>query len=186
MDDEQAILRAAFDILSERGFSGATLDEVIVQAQVHPSGVYRRWRSRSELAAELLRQEAANAPELPDNGELRADLLAVLEPLLAWTQRLRPILTSVIGESWRDSELAAELRLFVNSWGSAPRQLVTRAVERGELPPTTDVDSAVELLASVVWFKLIVQFEPGIDRSPERIVDPILGALRHQTAGDVR
>jgi AcrR family transcriptional regulator len=180
MDNEDKILQAASDLLSERGIAGITLDDVVVRARVHPSTVYRKWRSRSELAADLLRREAAKTPELHDQGELRADLNLVVAQLARSLSRVRSLLASLTGESARDPELAAECRLFVNAWLNPLADLMSRALQRGELTSTTDVQWTVVLLASTVWFKVMVQGEAGVENSPERIVDPLLRTLSSQ------
>jgi AcrR family transcriptional regulator len=186
MDYEDPILQAASELIAERGLDGMTLDDVVVRAQVHPSTVYRQWRSRSELAAELFRREAAMTPELHDQGELREDLIAAVAHLARSLHRVRPLLGSLGAESARDPELAAEFRLFVNAWLSSPARLIARASQRGELVSAADVDWIAELLGAVVWFNVMVQGDAGVENSPKRIVDPFLSLFGDHSPRDER
>ena len=76
---ENAILEAAWDLLTEGGLANLTFEAVAVRAHTSRSVVYRRWRTREELAAAAISWQFANHPsEVPDTGTLRGDLLALM------------------------------------------------------------------------------------------------------------
>ncbi|MGW7531110.1 TetR/AcrR family transcriptional regulator [Amycolatopsis sp. NPDC054798] len=74
---EEAILRAALDELAEVGYRGLTIDRVAARAQTNKTVIYRRWPSRTALAVAAY-LHVATAGELPDTGDLRDDVLALL------------------------------------------------------------------------------------------------------------
>ncbi|UGT55917.1 TetR-like C-terminal domain-containing protein [Nocardia asteroides] len=55
--------------------------------------------------------------------------------------------------------------------------MITRAIDRGELPGTTDPQLAVEMLVTPLHFKVIFTREPLDPSSAERIVDTLLSGL---------
>jgi AcrR family transcriptional regulator len=177
MDDEDRILNAASALISERG-SRMTLDEVIVRAEVHPSAVYRRWRSSSELAAELVRRETVNIPTVDGQSDVGAALLDVVTRLASSLERNRVLLENLAGASSREPELAVELRLFLHAWISTVRETIVRASQGGEALTTPNLDWVAELVCSTVWFRVVAQGQPGIDKHPESIVDPIMKIAR--------
>jgi AcrR family transcriptional regulator len=179
MDDRNAILNAAFELLCERGFGGMTMDEIAVRAGVHSYAVHSNWRSRSELVAELLRYHSDEPPELPDTGELRADLTVVTGRLVETFHSLRVLVANAMGEASRDPELARELRLFVYSWQAMARRLVARAIERGELPAALSEERAVDLLTAIVWFRILLVGDLARQAVHERLLDEILEAWGH-------
>ena len=179
MNQHEAILQATFDLLGERGFAALTMDEIAVRARVHPSVVFGRWRSRSELLTELLRHHADEPPEVPDSGDLRADLAVVTGRLVEAVHRLRVLVASAMAAAARDPELARELRLFVHSWQTMARRLIARSIERGELSPSLDEQRAVDILTSIVWFRIMLVGDLGLQAAPGRLVDPILRAWGH-------
>jgi AcrR family transcriptional regulator len=80
---DRAILRAATDLLAERGLAGMSMEEVAARAGVGKATVYRRWRSRGALALDAFMAEFQALQPLPDTGTLRGDLLAALR---AWVR----------------------------------------------------------------------------------------------------
>ncbi|MCC9705478.1 TetR/AcrR family transcriptional regulator [Streptomyces sp. MNU76] len=51
---ETSVVRAANELLAEGGYPAPTMDKAAARAGVGKATVYRRWRSRTELAAEDL------------------------------------------------------------------------------------------------------------------------------------
>src|ERR1700691_1881023 len=78
---DRAILRAATELLAERGLAGMSMEEVAARAGVGKATIYRRWRSRGALALDAFMAEFQALQPLPDTGTLRGDLLAALR---AW------------------------------------------------------------------------------------------------------
>src|SRR5450755_1541159 len=75
---DRAILRAATELLAERGLPGMSIEEVASRAGVAKATVYRRWPSRGALALDAFVAEFTALQPLPDTGFLRDDLLAAL------------------------------------------------------------------------------------------------------------
>src|SRR5579884_2153197 len=75
---EQAILRAAIEELAESGHSELTLERVAGRAGTNKNAIYRRWPNRAALGVAAHRQPAAVDRRIPDTGELRGDVLALL------------------------------------------------------------------------------------------------------------
>jgi len=109
---DRAILRAATDLLAERGLAGMSMEEVAARAGVGKATVYRRWRSRGALALDAFMAEFQALQPLPDTGTLRGDLLAALR---AWVRAVTRtpagrILAGLIAAAQEDPELAAAWR----------------------------------------------------------------------------
>ena len=110
----EAILRATAELLGEGGYAKLTIDGVAQRAMVTRQSIYRRWPSKLELVAELLREVSERAP-LPDTGTLRGDLLALYR--LYASNLLTPggpIIPSLVAESMHDSELASILDRYTS------------------------------------------------------------------------
>jgi AcrR family transcriptional regulator len=177
MDELEAILKASLDLLCERGFGGLTMEGVAVRSQVPAERIHRQWRSRSDILSELLKYHSDEPTELPETPGLRADLTFVVERLVDAVHRLRVLVAVAMAEGARDPELALELRLFVFSWQTMCRRLVARAIERGELPATLDEGWAVDVLTSMVWFRILLVGDLGLQAAAaDRLVQPILRA----------
>src|SRR5216117_1341728 len=71
-----AVLRAAGDVLAERGFAHLDLADLARRAEVGKTTVYRRWGTVAALVADLLMDMATESLPRTDLGALEDDLLA--------------------------------------------------------------------------------------------------------------
>ncbi|HIW91604.1 MAG TPA: TetR/AcrR family transcriptional regulator [Candidatus Corynebacterium avicola] len=77
---EAAILEAAWELLTESGVPGLSMDAVARRAKTSKHVLYRRWQSNEELLRAAVRHYGENREEfVPDTGTLRGDLLAMLQ-----------------------------------------------------------------------------------------------------------
>lgn len=77
---EQAILHATRDLLAEIGVRGLTVEAVAARAGVAKTTVYRRWRSKEDLALSVLIDMAQRMMPVPDLGDTRRELVALVRP----------------------------------------------------------------------------------------------------------
>src|SRR5262245_12613408 len=75
---ERAVLRAAVAELEEHGYENFTMDGVAARAGTNKPMIYRRWPSRPALAFAAYRQLVARPDAVPDTGDLRSDVVALL------------------------------------------------------------------------------------------------------------
>jgi AcrR family transcriptional regulator len=134
---EQAILRAAVDELAESGYSGLTMERVAKRAGTNKNAIYRRWPNRAALGIAAYRQMVEVELQLPDTGELRGDVLALLRRINRDLSSpngeiLRSLLSSVSDEP----ELLAQLQeQFTDGGAGLWLTILGRAVARGEVLP---------------------------------------------------
>jgi AcrR family transcriptional regulator len=135
---EEAVLRAAAEVLTEAGYAGLTMDAVALRAGTSKNVIYRRWPSRAALSVAAYLRLLPTDPQLtPDTGALRTDALALLtranERMAAPAGK---ILRELVTDLQDDPERARELRDRVVAAGVEPwLAVVARAVERGEAGP---------------------------------------------------
>jgi AcrR family transcriptional regulator len=173
-------LRAATDLLAERGLAGMTMEEVAARAGVGKATVYRRWRSRGALALDAFMADFRAAQPLPDTGTLRGDLLAALR---AWVRTVTRtpagrILAGLIAAAQDDPELAAAWRAQVlEPMRGQHRIMLRRAIARGEIPASTDTDVALDLLYGAAYHRLLQGHRPLTDTFIRRVVEVIVAGL---------
>ena len=188
---EDEILDAAFGELLQVGYDRLTFDSVAKAARASKATLYRRWETKSALVVDaVLRHKGAARDHVPDEGSLRADLLALVgskagKLAAAETRAVAAVFTALL----TDPEFAAEFRTrFVDVRRQAGQAIIERARARGEI--TTDVDGGLltASLAGIVLHRSFVLGEP-VDREVlERIVDQIIlpaagcAAPHHDTA----
>ncbi len=177
---EDEILDATFTELLQVGYDRLTFDSVARAARASKATLYRRWESKSSLVVDaILRHKGATHAEVPDQGSLRADLLALVAPKAGKpvgpgqgeTRAVAAVFTALL----TDPEFAEEFRhRFVDPRRRAGEVIIARARERGEI--TRDVDGGLltASLAGIVLHRSFVLGEP-VDRTVlEHIVDQII------------
>ena len=73
-----AILEATLAELAEAGYSRLAMERVAAPAGASKASLYRRWPSRAELVVAALRHHYRGPETIPDTGNLRDDVLALL------------------------------------------------------------------------------------------------------------
>jgi AcrR family transcriptional regulator len=173
---EQAILDATRELLAEGGVHRLTVEGVAARSGVAKTTIYRRWRSKDELALAVLFDMVEQVVSQPDLGDTRAELSGLLHravDILRSTLMGR-VMKGLVSDLATDPELARTFRERVVAFRvSELRRLVDRGIERGELRPDTDVELLHELLFGPVYYRLLFSGSALDDRLAERIVDTV-------------
>ena len=146
------VLDAAIVELARSGYHSFRMDAVASRAAVNKTTVYRRWPSRAALVTALVDRMRAPLREspLPDTGALESDLVEAFTRRFtvgrktegrAWArlleERYRPEVEAIIGAAVAERS---------HEW----RSMATRGIDRGELPPRTDVQLVFDLVRAIV------------------------------------
>jgi AcrR family transcriptional regulator len=167
---DAAILHAALEGLIEHGYDRLSMDEIAVRAQVGKGAVYRRWPSKAELVVDaIVMWRLARSPvavpdaaleAMPDMDEADGAMFAVLLGLLTAASR--------------DSELTAALDAnLLELARSTIRDVLERAVRRGEIEPGRDLSLVPDMMIGLNLLR-IVAGQP-IDREFfRRVIDDLV------------
>jgi AcrR family transcriptional regulator len=173
----EAILKATAELLGEGGYAKLTIDGVAQRAMVTRQSIYRRWPSKLELVAELLREVSEGAP-LPDTGTLRGDLIALYR---LYARNLLtpggPIIPALVAESMHDSELASILDRYTSERRVRALHIFERATERGEMAKRFDAELLVDTFSGFFWYRKLLRRRPIRADQATLFVDMFLGGI---------
>jgi AcrR family transcriptional regulator len=126
---EAAILRATWEELTAVGYARLSMEGVAERAQTGKQVLYRRWHNRAELVLVALRHRFSSiADDIPDTGELRGDVLAVLWRMVRRFDDFGPdIVHGLMAEA---GDLGPEVRAVMTDVMGA---ILERAARRGEI-----------------------------------------------------
>lgn len=158
----ESVLRAAGDLLAERGYAALDLAEVAARAEVGKTTVYRRWRSPAGLVADLLAEMAETSLPHSDTGTLRGDLLANAR-LVGKTltdPRQGRLFRAVIAAATSDDTAAAALRAFYDTRLTEWSPCVEAAAARGEVPAGTDPRAVLSAVSAPLYYRLLASGDP--------------------------
>ena len=172
---EQAILRAAYELLGETGYQGLRVDAVAARAQASKATLYRHWPTKAGLVTDAVRAcKAAEAP-LPDTGTLRGDLAAWFHQMACMISSDEgPILAGLFMALHTDPELAAQLRQMRESKVPLAEAICARAEARGELRPGYDARLIDEIVPAQLFMHGFALGEPLDEAFIDHLVDDII------------
>ncbi|HEX9030414.1 MAG TPA: TetR/AcrR family transcriptional regulator [Streptosporangiaceae bacterium] len=175
-----AVLEAAAELLLERGLGAVSMDAVAARAGVSKATIYRWWRSKEILALDALYHEWAAVAPAGETGSLRDDLLGLLRPWarLAAQRPYGRVIAALVTQAQTDPGFAREYReRFVEPRRVQGREIIGRAVERGEIPPSTNVEVALDLLYGAIYHRLLHGHAPLDDTFVREVVDTALRGI---------
>lgn len=181
---ESAILQAAWDELAAAGYADLTMEGVAARAGTSKAVLYRRWHSRAELVLAAMRQQGPIlSGEVPDTGELRGDVLALLRRV---SRRLgavdQEVLYGLFADFFRDADLFTSLQAQVSQVGSAViMTILERAAERGEVDLGKMPTRIATLPVDLARHELLVTRAPVPEATLVEIVDDVFLPLVHAT-----
>jgi AcrR family transcriptional regulator len=167
----EAILDAALDEFSLRGFEAARLDDVAKRAGVAKGTIYLYFRDKESLFQELIRTmltpligtiEALGAAEVPLS--TLSDQIVELFVAEVYETRRKDVIRLMITEGRRFPKLAEfYYREVLSRIIAAVRALLSRAAARGEAPAAL-IDFPQIIVApgliAIIWSGLFERFEP--------------------------
>jgi AcrR family transcriptional regulator len=158
-----AVLRAADDLLVERGFAGVTVEGIAARAGVAKQTIYRWWSSKVDILLDTFIDDMAQHLTPPDHGDLGQDLHVHLHRVAVFLTRSDSgaVFRALAGQAQHDPSMAARLRTdYLSQQRARDRLPLLRAIERGQLPSDMDVDVAVDQLLGPIYYRVLVTGEP--------------------------
>ncbi len=167
-----AVLGATLDRLLATGFAGLTVADVAADAGVAETTIYRRWPTKSALAAAALNELAAAENPTPDTGTLEHDLRTVLVQIIDLLRRpdVERIIRALAALSDEVAGMTAARNAFLQTRINGMQDIVTRATNRGELRQALDPADLLEMLIAPAYLRLLVTGLPLDDALVERSV----------------
>ncbi len=167
----EAILAAALDEFSQRGFEATRLDDVAKRAGVAKGTIYLYFRDKEALFQELIRAMLTPvAGGIEALGALDLPIKVVAERLIdffvreVYETRRKDVIRLMIAEGPRFPSLAEfYYREVLSRIIAAVRGLLARAAERGEIPAgLVDFPQIIAApgLVAIIWSGLFERFEP--------------------------
>jgi AcrR family transcriptional regulator len=175
---EAEIFTATMEVLADVGYDRLTMDAVAQRAKASKATLYRRWNGKVSLVIDALHHHhQQEAPAVPvDTGSLRGDLIESYCGHGGLTDKpevaaFGAILTAII----RDPEFAAAFRRdVVTPKLAASRAVFERAIQRGEIDASVDIDLLAPALAGIVMHRLILVGEVPTRDVVVSVIDQII------------
>ncbi|WP_406276362.1 TetR/AcrR family transcriptional regulator [Nocardia sp. NBC_00881] len=168
---DAAILRAAVDLLIERGVENTSIESIAKRAGVAKVTVYKRWKSKEDLLAQAIEHAREDIPGVPLTASATT-LPDTIEALLPeWGAALAdpryrllsarllgagPSHPALLNAYWHHHALPRRQR---------SRALLHQAQASGVLSPTADLDILLDMLNGAIIHHLLL--EPARSQATE-------------------
>jgi AcrR family transcriptional regulator len=174
---EQAVTDAATEVFRERGYPDASLIEIARRAKIGTPTLYRRWRSKSAIALDLI----AKAVVIPaaESGDVRRDLAGFMANRIRTFEDplYRHVLLALATIAIINAEVGAGLRKVFDDAQRPMLERLERARNRGELPASIDCNLVLNMAVGTVAVPLMFTGEGRSEADAERIVAAVLDGL---------
>jgi len=177
-----ALLKATREILALKGVHGLTVEGVAARSGVAKTTIYRRWRSKEDLAlAALLEMTQQEPPPTGQQGSTRTALIAYLGPLIENlnSKVYGRVVRGLISDLAVDRELARGFRERVLARRVTDLQgLLQRGIERRQLRADLDTELVIDLLLGPIYYRLLMSGEPLTPAFINRLVRAVMAYAR--------
>lgn len=156
-----AIFAATLAELAEHGYADLSVDAIAARAGVHKTTIYRRWPTRAELVAAAFMDVAEQRLDVADTGNIDRDARALARSVAA--ALAQPAVAAAARATLAVSAPDIREQIARAFWGSreaAVGPLIEQAMQRGQLPPSTDVNAVIAAIAAPLYFRLLVANQP--------------------------
>ncbi|MEM9162707.1 MAG: TetR/AcrR family transcriptional regulator [Cyanobacteria bacterium P01_F01_bin.4] len=154
---QQAMLKAALELLGEVGFEAMSIEAIATRAGVGKTTIYRRYSGKAELVAdaiETIREEVV----IPNTGSLESDLDALIENAAQIT--LSPLgrqsVAMILSSASSNTEFA---QIYWTKYLQPRRQafaiVIERAKERNEVQADLDPGLVFDTMSGIMLYALI-------------------------------
>ncbi|BBX83984.1 TetR family transcriptional regulator [Mycolicibacterium aubagnense] len=175
----EAVHQAVFDVVIECGVDKVGIPEVSRRSGVRDSSIYRRWGTRENLVLDALLAASEATLPVPDTGTLLGDLTAFALELVDYLNApLGRGLLQAMSLVTESDDVNEARRSFWETRYNRTKVMVSRAIDRGEVPPGTDARMAMELLIAPIHFRNLLAFEKVDAAFAENLAAYVVRALQ--------
>ncbi|HEX8818038.1 MAG TPA: TetR/AcrR family transcriptional regulator C-terminal ligand-binding domain-containing protein [Terriglobales bacterium] len=178
----RAIFRSTLKLLRRSSFPDLTIESIAADANVGKATVYRWWPNKGALVVDAFASSAEDELHFPDTGSVYRDLTLQMAQFLGILRSQRgKIVAALLGGGQSDPELLEAFReRFLRPRRQEAYNTLRRAIERGELPASLDLDVLLDTLYGAIYMRLVIQHDELSEAFTTEICRLVLdGAKNH-------
>ena len=179
----EAILDTAIWLLADGGLSAFTIDRLASTARVSKTSIYRRWPDKKAVFRAVLSRWGHRA-EVVDVGDFATELDQWYADRRDTYNRdgFREVATSLLELSVHDPEIGRAMDADRRSGWTAMRQILHRALDRGEITGVDDVDHLEQFFLGPIYCRAVLEGQELDDATIANFRRLSLAAVGYQKA----
>ncbi|MBU0944098.1 MAG: TetR/AcrR family transcriptional regulator [Proteobacteria bacterium] len=176
----EAIIAATLELIEEKGYLGLSIEGIAARAGVGKQTIYRWWPSKAALTIEAYSQKVTSTLQSPDTGSLQLDLEELLGTIFTRI-RIAPtskVMTGLIAEAQTAPDVGEQFYTgFIKKRRELLFALIQKGINRGEVPPDTDMEIAADTLFGPMWYRLLLGHAPLDQKFAKKLVEQLMVGL---------
>jgi len=162
-DSRLAILTASFELFGEVGYAALTIEGIAARAGCGKQTIYRWWPSKADVLLDALATKADMHVPLTNHSSYEADVRIFLRDTFALARRPQVIdmLCALMAEAQTDPGFGDRFQgAFLQRRREALTTILSRAVERGDLPRHLAPSTVLDIVFGVIWYRMLATRQP--------------------------
>ena len=179
----ESILSATRGLLVEYGYADVSVDRVAERAGVGKQTVYRRWRSKAPLVAEAVLDMFGHGSvlELPDTGDIGADLRAVMRQITGFgaSPQNAALLRALAAAAADDPHDGVVLyRQLTGPQHDAIVRRLRTGIDGGQIRRDVDIEAVTDALIGAYLYRMLsyTAADAAVDHF-EGLVDALIAGI---------
>jgi AcrR family transcriptional regulator len=153
---EEAVLDAAYALLSEHGLQATTVDAIATRSKVSKATIYKWWPNRAAIIMSAFRREAQVATPYPDRLSLDTVIDRVQNMSAQFRGPLGRMMAALIAEGQSDPALAEAFREdYIRARREEGVRIVRLSIEQG-IVRKADPEVILDVLYAPLYYRLMV------------------------------
>jgi AcrR family transcriptional regulator len=179
------ILAAARALLDEGGIAAVTIEELAARTGVSKPTIYRSWPNAQAVAMAALSVMQTDVVPAVSRRSTALDLKRVLRGVVtAFASRAGRSAAALIASADPETEIAKAFRHHVIlKCREQIRDIVMRGIGDGVIRDDVEIDIALDLVLSPVFFRLLLGHGPLDDAFADAVVEQAMTGLRARKPG---
>jgi AcrR family transcriptional regulator len=167
------ILASAAQLLESKAFDDISVDAIAEQSGSCKATVYRWWPNKAAVLIEAFREKVARDLPFPDTGDFREDIRLQLRNFAKIILGGRgKVFSRFIAGAQADPDAAEAFReAWIRPRRAEAKKVFEKYVECGVARPDLDLDLAVEMVFSPLYYRLLTGFGKITDEFIDQLVD---------------
>jgi AcrR family transcriptional regulator len=157
------------------------MERVAEESGVAKTTLYRHWPTKAALCMDLYLEVAGRELKMPDTGSIEKDLRYIAETVVRVQTKTvgGPAFLGLIAEAQLNPKSRrAFVAEFAKKRREVTRQVLQRAIDRGELRRDTDIDVFIDALGGATTFRLMQGHAPLNRNFTNALVSLLLNGCR--------
>ncbi len=152
------MLDATAQLLADEGYSSVTIEKIAATSGVARSTIYRHWDALDEIVLDAIQSMLGPVAKPPDKGNVRDDLIALYRQLARALARSEwgTTVKVIVGAALAEEMFGRVLAQAIDERRAGGRTVISRSIERGELPSGTKVDWLLDSVTGVLYYRALM------------------------------